>query len=115
VLSVPGFTVGVARLGRADFDQAVAGRGIEIEVIELLEIANASERRRPKRAFSFENMKDDAFEEVAKGEVMVLGEGFQYLEDALFDPDTGLGSFDLQFMVFHVVTYVPEYMGNCQS
>jgi hypothetical protein len=79
----------------------VAGRGIEIEVIELFEIADASERRRPKRAFSFENMKDDAFEEVAEGEVMVLGEGLQYLEDALFHPDTGLDSFDLQPMLFH--------------
>jgi hypothetical protein len=80
----------------------VAGRGIEIEVIELFEIADASERRRPKRALSFENMEDDAFEEVAEGEIMVLGEGFQYLEDALFHPDAGLGSFDLQPMLFHV-------------
>lgn len=83
-------------------------------MIELLEIADASERRGPKRAFSFENMKDDAFEEVAEGEVMVLGEGFQYLKDALFHPDAGLGSFDLQLTLFHYVIYVPEYIGNCQ-
>jgi hypothetical protein len=90
-------------LRRADFDQAVAGRGIEIEVIELFEIADASERRRPERALSFENMKDDAFEEVAEGEIMVLGERFQYLEDALFHPNAGLGSFNLQLMLFHGV------------
>lgn len=81
----------------------MAGGGIEIKVIELFEIADASERRWPKRAFSFENMKDDAFEKVAEGEVMVLGEGFQYLEDALFHPDAGLRSFDLQLMLFYVV------------
>jgi hypothetical protein len=51
----------------------VAGRGIEIEVIELFEIADASERWRSERAFSFENMKDDAFEKVAEGEVLVFG------------------------------------------
>jgi hypothetical protein len=81
----------------------VAGRGSEIEVIELFEIADASERRRPKRALPFESVKDDALEEVAESEVMVLGEGFQYFEDALFHSDAGLSSFDLQLMLFHSV------------
>ena len=72
-------------------------------MIELFEIADAAERWRPKRAFSFENVEHDAFEEVTEGEVMVLGEGFQYLEDTLFHPDAGLDSFDLKAILFHCV------------
>ena len=65
-------------------------------MIELFEIADALERKAPKGAFALESMKDDAFEEVAEGEVVVLGKGLQNLEDAFFHPDAGLNSFDLQ-------------------
>ena len=75
----------------------MAGGGVEIEVVELLEISDALERGRSKRAFAIEGVEDDAFEEVAEGEVMVLGEGFQHLQDAFFHSDAGLDSFDLQF------------------
>jgi hypothetical protein len=40
-------------------------------------------------------VKDDALEEVAKGEVVVLGKGFQHFEDAFFHSDAGLDSHDL--------------------
>jgi hypothetical protein len=45
-------------------------------------------------------VEDDAFEEVAEGEVMVLGEGFQHLQDTFLHPDAGLDSLDLEFVIF---------------
>ena len=57
----------LARGLHADLDQAMACRGVEVEVIELLEIADALKRGRSKRAFAIEGVEDDAFEEVAEG------------------------------------------------
>jgi hypothetical protein len=68
-------------------------------VIELLEIADALKRGRSKRAFAIEGVEDDAFEEVAEGEVMVLGEGLQHLEDTFLHPDAGLDSLDLELVL----------------
>jgi hypothetical protein len=52
-------------------------------------------------------MEDDAFEEVAEREVMVLGKRFEHFQDALLHTDPGLDSFNLQSMfrdrcAFHV-------------
>jgi len=92
-----GFVLEVARRRRADFDQLVTGGGVEVEVVELLEIADALERGRSEGAFAIKGVEDDTFEEVAEGEVMVLGEGFQYFQDAFFHSDAGLDSLDVQF------------------
>jgi len=74
----------------------MACRGVKVEVIEPLEIADALERWWNESAFSIKSMKDDALEEVAEGEVMVLGKRFQHFEDAFFHSDAGLDSLDLQ-------------------
>ena len=37
-------------------------------------------------------MEKDAFEEIAEGKVVILGEGFEYFQDALFHADAGLDS-----------------------
>ena len=68
-------------------------------MVELLEIADALKRGRSKRAFAIEGVEDDAFEEVAEGEVMVLGEGFQHLQDTFLHPDAGLDSLDLELVL----------------
>lgn len=77
----------------------MAGGGVEVEVVKLLEIADALERGRAEGAFAIEDMEDDAFKEVAEREVVILGEGFEYFKDALFHPDAGLDSFDLQLVL----------------
>ena len=69
-------------------------------MVELLEIADTLERWWSESAFSIKSMKDDALEEVAEGEVMVLGEGFQHLQDAFFHSDAGLDSLDLELGLF---------------
>ena len=68
-------------------------------MIELLEIADALKRGHSKRAFAIEGVEDDAFEEVAEGEVMVLGEGFEHLQDTFLHSDAGLDSLDLEFVL----------------
>ena len=66
---------------------------------------DALERGRSKRAFAIEGVEDHAFEEVAEGEVMVLGEGFEHLQDAFFHSDAGLDSLDFQFRFGDEVTF----------
>ncbi|MGB9245307.1 MAG: hypothetical protein WCC03_18305 [Candidatus Acidiferrales bacterium] len=73
----------------------MAGGGVEVEVVKLLEIADALERGRAEGAFAIEDMEKDAFEEIAEGKVVILGEGFEYFQDALFHADAGLDSLDL--------------------
>ena len=99
-LPFPRLALWLARGLHADLDEAMACREVEVEVIELLEIADTLERWWSESAFSIKSMKDDALEEVAEGEVMVLGKSFQHFEDAFFHSDTGLDSLDLELGLF---------------
>ena len=67
-------------------------------MIELLKISDPLQRGRAKRPFTIENMKDDALEKVAQREVVILGQCFQYFQNALFHPDASLDPFDLQLL-----------------
>jgi len=66
-------------------------------VVELFEVADTLERGRSEGAFAIKGVEDDALEEVAEGEVVVLGEGFQYFQDAFFHSHASLDSLDVQF------------------
>src|SRR5271166_336211 len=66
-----------ARRFRPDFFQAMAGAGVEIKIVELLQFANAFERSRAEGSLSVEGMKDDAFEHVAERHVVIFGKGFK--------------------------------------
>ena len=116
-----GLVLGLARWSHTYFDQAMACRGVKVEVIELFEIADALERGRSKRAFSVKSMKDDALKEVTEGEVMVPSERFKYFQDAFFHSDAGLDSLDLQLrfgdeLTFHryLCTRVHKYLSTCR-
>ena len=69
----PRLALWLARRLHAELDQAMACRGVEIEVVELLEVSDALERGHAEGAFAIEGVEHDAFEEVAEREVMVLG------------------------------------------
>ena len=97
-----------------DFDQAVAGGGIEIEVIELLEGANALEGRAAEGAFPVESMEDDAFQQIAKREIVIFGEGFEDFENALFHANAGLNPFDCD-CVPRLHCRVPMYHGTSRA
>ena len=68
-------------------------------MVELLEIEDALKRGRAEGVFAVKGMKDDAFEEVSQGEVVILGERFEYFQDAFFHADAGLDSLDLELML----------------
>src|ERR1700728_1681614 len=81
----------------------MAGAGVEIEVVELFQIANALERGWAQRGLAVEGVEDDAFEEVAKGHVVIFSEGFEDFENPLFHTDAGLDPLDEKFgVVGHV-------------
>src|ERR1700723_2316883 len=81
----------------------MAGAGVEIEVVELFQIANAFERGWAERGLAVEGVEDDAFEEVAEGHVVIFGEGFEDFEDSFFHADAGLDALDEEFgIVRHV-------------
>lgn len=72
----------------------VAVGGAQRESIELFELLDFLQGFRGERGFAFEGVQDDAFEEVAEGHVLLLGDGFEDFEEALFDADAGLDAFD---------------------
>src|SRR5208282_1417476 len=74
--------------------QAVAGAGIEIEGVELLQVMNAFERFWLERSLAVEGVQHDAFEQVAQGHVVVLGESLKNFEEAFLHPDASLDAFD---------------------
>jgi len=60
----------------------MARGGVEIEAVEFLQVGDALAARFAERELAVEGVKDDAFEQVAKSEVAVFGEGFQDFEQA---------------------------------
>ena len=85
------------------FLQAMAGAGVEIEIVELFQIANAFERGWAERRLAVEGVEDNAFEDVAESHVVIFGEGFENFEDSFFDTDAGLHALDQEFgIVGHV-------------
>jgi len=63
-------------------------------MINALELGDQFEIVRPEGALAFKDMQYDAFDEITKGDVVVFGDGFHHLENALFDADAGLDAFD---------------------
>jgi len=91
----------------------MAGTGVEIELVELFQIANAFERDWAERGLAVEGVEDDAFEEVAESHVVIFGEGFEDFEDSFFHADAGLDALDEQLgIVGHVYqcTMVTSWM-----
>lgn len=71
---------------------AVGGaKGKPVEFFELLDFA---EGLRGKWRLALEGVENDAFEEIPQGHILLLGDGFEDLEDAFLDADPGLDAFD---------------------
>src|ERR1039457_3771466 len=96
-----------------DFLQPVAGAGVEIEGIELFQLANAFQRGWTEWGLAVESVEHDALEDVSERHVVVLGKGFENFENSLFDAHAGLHALDQELgMVGHVYqcTMVPHLM-----
>ena len=72
----------------------MAGARIEVEVIDLLELSDLLQAGVAERSLPFEHVQHDSLEQVAEAHVVVLGQAFQDLEDALLDAHAGLDALD---------------------
>src|SRR5579864_3079559 len=75
--------------------EPVARHGVEIQGIDLLQVADDAPALRTERGFAFEGVEDDSLEEVPEGDVVVFRQALQDLQDALLDAHARLDSFDL--------------------
>src|SRR6202042_2870590 len=74
---------------------------------------NAFERGWAERGLAVEGVEDDAFEQVAKGHVVIFSQGFEGFEDPFFHTDAGLDALDEKLgIIGHVYqcTMVPRSM-----
>ncbi len=89
----------------------MARAGIEIESVELFQGLDFMQTGGLKRAFSVEGVEDDAFEEIAESQVVVIGEGAEDFQEAFLHTDAGLHAFDKVFAIFgHRLQ--PSYLGT---
>src|ERR1700686_1614931 len=84
----------------------MAGTGIKIEVVELLQLAYAFQRGSAEWGLAVEGVQHDAFQNVAQRHVVVLGKSFQNFQDSFFDPHSGLHALDEKLgIACHVYQY----------
>src|SRR5215831_6477889 len=74
------------------FHKLVRVRSIEIESVDLLDFGNPTHRFSPERGLSLECVEHDALQQIAEGEIVVLGERLQHFDQALLHADAGLDS-----------------------
>lgn len=84
------------------FAEVVAVGGAQKESVKFFELLDFAQGSRGKRGFAFEGVEDDAFEKVAKGHVLLFGDGFEDFEEALLDADAGLDPLDFDRVEFGV-------------
>jgi hypothetical protein len=68
----------------------VARRGVEVEVVDLPELADLAQRLGRKRRLALERVQHDALEQVAQSHVLVLGDGLEHLEDTALQAHASL-------------------------
>lgn len=82
---------------------------IKLQSIELFEFLNTLDRRRTERRFAVERVQYDSLKQIAEGEVVVFGEGFENFQKPFFNPHTGLHALDQELLRFG---HVPMYHGT---
>src|ERR1700676_4536988 len=91
--------------------QAMTRLGVQVEVINRLEVGDLSQCIGSKRRLSVKGVKDDPFEQVAESHVLELRERLQHLQNAPLHPDSGLDAFD--FQVSGCPRHISPLMGQC--
>src|ERR1039457_1888285 len=89
----------IQRLAHRGFGEAMAGAGIQIEAIELLQFEDALEAGLIEGALSIESVQNDAFQEIAESQVVVVGKGPQDFQQPLFQADARLYSLHQVFLI----------------
>jgi len=81
----------------------VAGAGVQVEFVKLLQLANLFERCRAERRLAVEGVQHNAFQHVSERHVVILGKGLEHFENPLFHANPGLHAFDFEFgIIGHV-------------
>jgi len=70
--------------------ELVAIAGSQVQVINILELADSFEAFRSKRALALESVQHDAFNQIAERDVMILSHGLHDFEYPLLDANAGL-------------------------
>src|ERR1700751_3782582 len=89
----------------------MAGTGVKIEVVELLQLAYAFQRGSAEWGLAVESMQHDALQDVAQRHVVVLGKPLQNFEDSFFNPHSGLHALDEKLSIVchaYQCTMVPK-------
>ena len=68
--------------------------GVEVELEDAFQVGDLPARFFGEGRLAFEGVKDDSFDEIAQGQVVIVGESFQHLEETLLDPHAGLDALD---------------------
>src|SRR5580704_2803188 len=80
----------VARRSRPLLRQLVRVGGGQGEAVDRLELVDLGQDGRPEGRLALEGVQDDAFDEVAEGQVEVFGQALEYLQRVALDAQTGL-------------------------
>src|SRR5215468_8924185 len=70
--------------------EAVAGGGVEVQSVDLLQVGDPPQRLLAERALPLEGVEDDPFQENAQRQVIQLRQRLQHLHQPFFHPYTGL-------------------------
>ena len=82
-------------------DQLMACCRIQVEVIELFQIANTGKRLGLEGTLAIEGVENDSLEQVSEAHVMVFRQAFQDLYEALFHPHASLNALNNPRFVGH--------------
>src|ERR1700691_6338422 len=92
------------------FEQAMAGAGIQLQAVKLLEISNAPERLGPEGDLAVKGVQHDAFEQVTQCDVFVFRKRLQHFQQAFLHADPGLNAFYNKAVTHGLI--VPWYLGT---
>ena len=73
--------------------------GVEIAVVDLLQLGDALERRLAEGRLAVEGVQHDALDEIAERDLVVLGERLHDLEQALLQANAGLHPLDDELLL----------------
>src|ERR1700687_605931 len=87
---------GQSRPGRVldHLERAGAGSPLDVEAVDPPELGDAAQGRRGEGRAALEGMEHDAFQQVAKRQVVELGQRLEHLDQALLHAHAGLDPFD---------------------
>src|SRR5213593_364986 len=78
----------------------MAGAGVKLQAVKLLQLLDPSERDLIERALAVEGMKHNSLQQITQGQIVIFGQGFKHLQQPLLDADAGLHSLYREAKVF---------------